>query len=345
MNHFAAHASLSISALSRRRLLAGAGALGALGALGVSPAAWAQQNWPARAIKLIVPFPPGGSTDVAGRVLGLAMQSRLGGSQPVVVDNRAGAAGAIGTDAVAKAAPDGYTLGVGGVGSMVTLELLGRKLPYDADKDLVCVGHMGSLGLAIGVRSSLAVHNIKELVAYAKANPGKISYGTSGNGSPGHLAYEYLKSVTGMDGTHIPYRGDAPLVTDVLGGQVDVGVLTGSGAVAQAKNTNLRLLAVTSAKRFAQLPTVPTVAEGGIADFDATIWNVLIAPAGTPEPIVARLNAVLVASMDDANVISQFDGQGLIPVKMTPRETTAFVKREREKWGKVVRAANLKLTD
>ena len=345
MNHFAAHASLSNSALSRRRLLTGAGALGALGALGVSPAAWAQQNWPARAIKLVVPFPPGGSTDVAGRVLGLAMQSRLGGSQPVVVDNRAGAAGAIGTDAVAKASPDGYTLGVGGVGSMVTLELLGRKLPYDADKDLVCVGHMGSLGLAIGVRSSLAVHNIKELVAYAKANPGKISYGTSGNGSPGHLAYEYLKSVTGMDGTHIPYRGDAPLVTDVLGGQVDVGVLTGSGAVAQAKNANLRLLAVTSAKRFAQLPTVPTVAEGGIADFDATIWNVLIAPAGTPEPIVARLNAALVASMDDANVISQFDGQGLIPVKMTPRETTAFVKREREKWGKVVRAANLKLTD
>jgi tripartite-type tricarboxylate transporter receptor subunit TctC len=329
------------AAASRRRLLLGAGALATLG---LPSLVRAQPAYPARAVKLVVPFPPGGSTDVAGRVLGMAMQSRLGG-QPVVVDNRAGAAGAIGTDAVAKALADGYTLGVGGVGSMVTLELLGRKLPYDAEKDLACVGHMGSLGLAIGVRAGLAVHSVKDLVAYAKANPGKISYGTSGNGSPGHLAYEYLKSQTGMDGTHIPYRGDAPLVTDVLGGQVDVGVLTGSGAVAQAKNANLRLLAVTSAKRFAQLPQVPTVAESGVPGFDATIWNVLIAPAGTPEPIVARLNAALVAAMDDATVLGQFDGQGLAPVKMTPSETTDFVRREREKWGKVVRAANLKLID
>ncbi len=336
---------LDLSAgVARRRLVAGAGVLAALG---LAPASWAQQPWPSRAIKLVVPFPPGGSTDVAGRVLGMAMQSRLG-NEPVVVDNKAGAAGAIGTDAVAKAAPDGYTLGVGGVGSMVTLELLGRKMPYDADAQLVCVGHMGSLGLAIGVRAGLAVRDLKELVAYAKANPGKISYGTSGNGSPGHLAFEYLKSVTGMDGTHIPYRGDAPLVTDVLGGQVDVGVLTGSGAVAQAKNTNLRLLAVTSTKRFAQLPSVPTVAESGmpgVAGFDATIWNVLVAPVGTPEAVVTKLNAALVAAMDDANVVKQFDGQGLIPVKMTPRETADFVKREREKWAKVVRAANLKLTD
>ncbi len=331
----------ALPAVPRRKLLAGAGALAVLGA---APRGWAQQPYPNRAVRLVVPFPPGGSTDVAGRVLGQAMQSRLA-NQPVVVDNRAGAAGAIGTDAVAKAAPDGYTLGVGGVGSMVTLELLGRRLPYDAEKDLACVGHMGSLGLAIAVRAGLAVRDIRELVAYAKTNPGRLSYGTSGNGSPGHLAYEYLKSQTGMDGTHVPYRGDAPLVTDVLGGQVDVGVLTGSGAVAQAKNPNLRLLAVTGARRFAQLPQVPTVAESGVPGFDATIWNVLIAPAGTPEPVVARLNAALVAAMDDPAVLGQFAGQGLVPVRMDPRETADFVRREREKWGKVVRAANLKLTD
>lgn len=331
--------SIATASPSRRRLLTGMALLPF-----AAGTAWAQQPYPARAIKLIVPFPPGGSTDAAGRVLGMAMQSRLG-NQPMVVDNKAGAAGAIGTDAVAKAGPDGYTLGIGGVGSMVALELLGRKLPYNAEKDLICVGHMGSLGLAIAVRVGLAVNNIKDLVAYAKANPGKISYGTSGNGSPGHLAYEYLKSMTGMDGTHIPYRGDAPLVTDVLGGQVDVGVLTGSAAVSQARNVNLRLLAVTSPKRFAQLPNIPTVAEGGVAGFDATIWNVLVAPAGTPEAVISRLNAALVAAMDDAAVISQFEGQGLIPAKMTPRETAEFVKREREKWGKVVRAANLKLTD
>lgn len=329
----------SFDPLLRRRSL-----LAALAAAGLPLGGLAQNAWSDRAVKLIVPFPPGGSTDVAGRVLGVAMQPRLGG-QPVVVDNRAGAAGAMGTDAVAKAAADGYTLGVGGVGSMVTLQLLGRKLPFDAAKDLAVVGHMGSLGLAIGVRSSLAVHNLQELIAYAKAHPGKISYGSSGNGSPGHLAYEYLKSQTGMDGTHIPYRGDAPLVTDVLGGQVDVGVLSGSGAVAQARNSNLRLLAVTSGKRFAQLPNVPTVAESGVPGFDATIWNVLIAPAGTPEPVIARLNAALVAAMDDKAVLAQFDGQGLVPVKMSPRETADFVRREREKWGQVVRAAHLKLTD
>lgn len=329
----------SFEPLLRRRSL-----LAALATAGLPLGSLAQPAWPDRAIKLIVPFPPGGSTDVAGRVLGMAMQPRLG-NHPLVVDNRAGAAGAIGTDAVAKASGDGYTLGVGGVGSMVTLRLLGRKLPYDAEKDLAVVGHMGSLGLAIGVRASLAVRNLQELIAYAKAHPGKISYGTSGNGSPGHLGYEYLKSQTGMDGTHIPYRGDAPLVTDVLGGQVDVGVLTGSGAVAQAKNSNLRLLAVTSSQRFAQLPDVPTVAESGVAGFDATIWNVLIAPAGTPEPVIARLNAALVAAMNDKAVLAQFDSQGLIPVRMSPRETADFVRREREKWGRVVRAANLKLTD
>lgn len=304
----------------------------------------AQASYPDRAIKLIVPFPPGGSTDVAGRVLGMAMQTRLR-KQPLIVDNRVGAAGAIGTEACAKAAPDGYTLGVGGVGSMVTLELLGRKLPYNPEKNLSCVGHMGSLGLAIAVRASLPVHNIRELIGYAQANPGKISYGTSGNGSPGHLAYEYLKSLTNMDGTHIPYRGDSPLVSDVLGGQVDVGVLTGSGAVAQSKNANLRLLAVTSSTRFAQLPDVPTVAESDVKGYDATIWNVLIAPVGTPEPIVAQLNAALVAAMDDESVIKQFNAQGLIPVKMTPAQTAEFVRKEREKWGAVIKSANLKLTD
>lgn len=325
--------------IQRRTLLA------AFAAAGLPLGAFAENAWPDRQVKLIVPFPPGGSTDIAGRVLGQSMAPRLG-KQPVIVDNRAGAAGAIGTDYVAKATPDGYTLAVSGVGPMVTLELLGRKMPYNAEKDLICVGHMGSLGLAIGVRSSLDVHNMKDLIAYAKAHPNKISYGTSGNGSPGHLAYEYLKSLTGMDGTQVPYRGDAPLVTDVLGGQVDVGVLTGSGAIAQSKNGNLRLLAVTSSKRFAQLPDVPTVAESaGLPGYDASIWNVLIAPAGTPAPVVAQLNTALQAAMDDPLVKKQFDAQGLITVKMTQKETADFVAREREKWGKVVHAANLKLTD
>lgn len=323
-------------AVERRRVLmalAGASALSAL-------PSWAQA-YPARAVKVIVPFPPGGSTDVAGRVLGQSMQKTL--EQPFVIDNRAGAAGALGTDLVAKAAPDGYTLGVGGVGAMVTLELLGRKLPYSPVKDLIPIGHMGSLGLAIAVKSELKVKSMAELIALAKANPGKLSYGTSGSGSPGHLAFEYLKSLTGIAVVHIPYRGDAPLVSDVLGGQIDIGVLTGSGAVAQSKSDNLRLLAVTSAKRFAQLQAIPTVAESGVKGYEAEIWNVLTAPAGTPEPIVTRLNEALNQALADASVQSQLAAQGLVPAPMSVRQTAQFIRKEREKWAAVVKTSGAKL--
>lgn len=318
---------------------------GVLGLLAASASLQALPSWaeayPARPVKVIVPFPPGGSTDVAGRVLGQSMQKTLG--QPFVIDNRAGAAGALGMDLLAKSPADGYTLGVGGVGAMVTLELLGRKLPYNADKDVVCIGHMGSLGLAIAVKSDLKVKNMADLLALAKAQPGKLSYGTSGSGSPGHLAFEYLKNLSGIAVVHIPYRGDVPLITDVLGGQIDIGVLTGSGAVAQSKSSNLRLLAVTSAKRFAQLPGVPTVAESGVKGYEADIWNVLTAPAGTPEPVVARLNEALNAAQAEPLVLSQYAAQGLVPVVMTAGETTAFVRREREKWAAVVKKSGAKL--
>lgn len=299
------------------------------------------QDYPGRAVKVIVPFPPGGSTDVAARVLGQSMQKSLG--QPFVIDNRAGAAGALGMDAAAKATPDGYTLGVGGVGAMVTLELLGRKLPYNPDKDLISVGHMGSLGLAIAVKSALNVKTIADLVAMAKAQPGKLSYGTSGSGSPGHLAFEYLKSLTGIAVVHIPYRGDVPLVTDVMGGQIDIGVLTGSGAVAQAKSSNLRILAVTSAKRFAQLPDVPTVAESGVKEYEAEIWNVLTVPTSTPESVVNKLNDALNTAFGDPGVQSQFAAQGLVPVRMSVQQTQQFVRKEREKWAAVIKTSGAKL--
>lgn len=330
------HAAAPAFDATRRRWLAAVGGAAALSAL----PSWAQE-YPARAVKLVVPFPPGGSTDVAGRVLGQSMGKALG--QPFVVDNRAGAAGALGMDLVAKSAPDGYALGVGGVGAMVTLELLGRKLPYDAEKDLVAVGHMGSLGLAIAVKSELKVKNLADLIAMAKAQPGKLSYGTSGSGSPGHLAFEYLKSLTGIAVVHIPYRGDVPLITDVMGGQIDIGVLTGSGAVAQAKSSNLRLLAVTSARRFAQLPDVPTVAEAGVKGYEADIWNVMVAPAGTPEAVVARLNRALNAALTDPLVLSQFAAQGLVPTAMSAPQTAQFVRDERRKWADVVKKSGAKL--
>ena len=302
------------------------------------------QAWPARPIKLIVPFPPAGSTDVAGRVLTQAMAPALG--QTFVVENRAGAAGALGMDLVAKAPPDGYTLGVGGVGALVTIELLGRKLPYQVDKDLVPVAHMGSLALAIVARSGLKAGNLAEMVAMAKSQPGKLSYGSSGIGSPGHLAFEHLKGLAGVFMVHIPYRGDSALATDVLGGQVDIGVLTVPAAIAQASNGGVRILAVTGAKRSEQLPQVPTVAESGLAPlakYEAEIWNVLVAPAGTPSDVVERLNAGINAALRDAGVRKQLAGQGIAAAPMSAKETADFLRRERVKWAEVVKRSGATL--
>jgi len=324
----------------RRRILAGLAGLTGTSLLGAVFDACAQ-GYPAKAVKLIVPFPPGGSTDVAGRVLGQSMAADLG--QAFVIDNRAGAAGALGMDLVAKSAPDGYTLGVGGVGAMVTLELLGRKLPYNAFRDLVPVGHMGSLGLGIAARNGLQARNIGELIALAKAQPGKLSYGTSGTGSPGHLAFEYFKSLTGVEMLHVPYKGDAPLTADVIGGQVDIGILTGPTALAQSRGNSLRVLAMTSAARSEQAPQIPTVAESGVPNYAAEIWNVLVAPAGTPDAAVDRLNTALNAALALPAVRAQLAAQGLAVAPMSAKATAQFLQKEREKWAMVIKRSGAQL--
>jgi tripartite-type tricarboxylate transporter receptor subunit TctC len=306
-----------------------------------SPLAAYAQAYPSRAIKLIVPFPPGGSTDVAGRVLGQSMAKSLG--QPIVVDNRAGAAGAIGIDAVAKAPADGYTLGVAGAGPIVILPLLGRKLPYTPEKDLMVVGHMGALPLVIVGKPTLAASNVAELITLAKAQPGRLAFGSSGNGTPGHLAFEYLKSLAGIDMVHVPYKGDAPLTTDVMGNQLDVGVLTVAAAVAQAQGGKLKMLGVTSARRSEQLPNVPTVAESGVANFEADVWYVMVAPAATPPEVVARLNAALNIASGETEVRKQLGAQGLSLVPMQIKAVDEFVRKENAKWATVVERANIKL--
>lgn len=318
---------------TRRGLLsaiAGAGMALAMGGASSVQAA----EYPTHTITMVVPFTPGGSTDVAGRVLAKAMSESM--QQTIAVENRSGAAGAVGIGQVARANPDGYTLGVGGVGPMVTLKLLGRDITYDPAADLDVAGHMGALGLAIVADDSLKANNIKELVALAKASPGKLSYGTSGIGSPGHLAFEQLKALTGMEIEHIPYRGDAPLTTDLMGGQLDIGVLTVPGAVAQAQSNRLKMLAVTSAKRAEQLPDVPTVAESGIPDYAAEIWNLLVVPKGTPEDIVQHLNKELNIALARDDVRQQFSRQGLMVQPMSVQEARDFVKAERKKWGHVI---------
>jgi tripartite-type tricarboxylate transporter receptor subunit TctC len=263
--------------------------------------------------------------------------------QIFIVDNQAGASGALGMGAVAKSAADGYTLGVGGVGPLVTLELLGRKLAYSPDKSLIPVAHMGALPLVIVAKPNLQVKTMSDLIALAKKDPGKLAFGTSGLGSPGHLAFEYLKGIVGIDMLHVPYKGDAPLTNDLIGGHLDIGVLTVAAAVAQAQGAKVKVLAVTSSKRSEQLPGVPTVAESGVPNYEAEIWNVLVAPMGTPAPVVQRINASLNAALGNPTVRQQLAAQGLIPVPMSVKAVGDFVVKEREKWSNVVKRSGAKL--
>ena len=322
---------------SRRRTVAFTAALllcaGAPLALG--------QAYPARGIRLVVPFPAGGSTDAAGRIWAESVSPALG--QPVVVVNRLGAAGSVGMDEVAKAPADGHTLGVAGVGPLVTLELVGRTMPYLPSRDLLPVAYLGSLGLVIAVRSDLNVRTLAELLALARAQPGKLSFGTSGVGSPGHLALEYLKSLTDTFMVHIPYRGDSPLVTDLTSEGIDMAVLTLTAALPQARDPSVRLIAVTSRQRAEQLPQVPTVAESGLAGYEAEIWNVLVAPAGTPDAVVQRLNAATNAALSEAGVRRQLAARGLVAAPMPVNEVARFVRKEREKWAAVVKRVGLRM--
>lgn len=314
-------------------------ALSAIALSPVSTPAFAQ-DYPVKTITLIVPFPPGGSTDIAGRVLAEKMAIML--KQAIVIDNRAGAAGAIGIKAVSAAQPDGYTLGVSGVGTSAVLEALGRNLGYSPDRDLTYIGHMGSTALVIGGRRDLGATSLPEMIALAKSKPDALTYGTSGTGSPGHLAMELLLIKAGIKVRHVPYKGNAPLLNDLVGKHVDLGVLTIPGTADQVKAGNILSLVVTGAARSAELPDVPTAQEAGIEDYSAELWNVLVAPKGLPQSIIDTLNAALNAAMQDAAVVSRFKTNGLVPVAMAPAQTRSFVDAERAKWADVVKTSGVK---
>jgi tripartite-type tricarboxylate transporter receptor subunit TctC len=322
---------------SRRVAVAGCLALLVSAAAGVA----AEPAYPEKAITLVVPFPAGGSTDIAARILAERMSPILG--QPIVIENRAGAAGAIGMRAVAGSAPDGYTLGVSGVGTSAILEAFGQKLGYSPERDLITVGHMGSLALVIASRSDLEANDLAQLIALAKARPGKLNYGTSGVGTPGHLAFEYLKLLAGIDVTHVPYKGNTPILNDLIGRHVDLGVLTIPGTGTQAKSGMVKPIAVTGLKRSSELPDVPTVRESGFPDYSADIWNILVAPRGTPPAILAKLSDALNSAMKQADVQQQFVAQGMTPDVMTSAETGDFVRREREKWADVVKKSGARM--
>ena len=311
----------------------------ALGLAALSAPAWAQA-WPARPIKLIVPYPPGGFTDVTARLVAQKLQERLG--QAVMVDNKPGANSIIGVDALAKSAPDGYTMAVV-IAAYAANTTLYPKLPYDPGKDIAPVSLIGLSPLVAAVPNEAPFKTAAELIAYAKKNPGKISFGSSGNGSAAHLSTELLKALTGSYMVHIPYRGAAAALTDLMGGQIQLFLDAASGLIAPGKAGKVRLIGVASDKRLPALPELPTFVEQGVAGFTGSTWAGLLAPAGTPEAIVKRVADEVNAIVRLDEVRQRLEAMGTVPMGGSPAEFGSFIASETAKWGQVIRNAKVKV--
>ncbi|WP_323771590.1 tripartite tricarboxylate transporter substrate binding protein [Antarctobacter sp.] len=325
----------SITRFTRRSLTAFAlGGLALFGATAVSA-----QDYPSQPVTLVVGFPPGGSTDVVARILAEQMSGTLG--QPVLVENRPGAGGTVGIGHVAKSDPDGYTLGVSGVGASILIAAMGRDAGYDIDSELDVIGVMGTLGLVIAGRNGLEATTLKDLLQIAADDPEALTYGTSGVGTPGHLAMEYLLSLADVEILHIPYQGNTPLMNDVLGGHVDIALLTTPGAAEQVRAGGIVPYAVSSPDRSPLMPDVPTVIESGFEGFTATLWNLLVAPKGTPADVQAKLSDALNAAMQDEDVLKSYAEQGLAPTLTAPAEAAQFLNDERAKWVGVIKDAGI----
>ncbi len=299
------------------------------------------QEYPSKTIKVIVPFPAGGPADTIGRVF--AEKLALDIKQPVVIENRAGAGGVTGIAAVAKSDPDGYTLGVATSGTLAMNVVLQSKMPYDPLKDLTLVTQAASVAELLVVGSQVPAKTMAELVALAKAQPGKINFASTGLGSMPHMAAELFKLTAGIDIVHVPYTGAAPAVNDMLGGHVqmlfaDVPVLLGS-----VQGGKLRALAVGSTKRVAVLPDVPTTAEAGMPQVEADNWYGIVAPAAMPPAIAAKLTAAVISAVKSVDVTDKLGKQGVVTVGSTTAEFTAYVKGEIDRWGKLVKTAGIKL--
>jgi tripartite-type tricarboxylate transporter receptor subunit TctC len=298
-------------------------------------AQFSPSGYPDRPITLIVPYAPGGGNDVLARAVAEPMGKSLG--QPVVIENRGGAGGSVGTRQVAKAAPDGYTLGLGGTGTLAIDPTLYPNVGYDPRKDFAPVGLIATSPLIILVNQSLTARNVRELIALAKAQLGKLDYASAGPGSGIHLGTVLFADTAGIDLTHIPYKGTGPALTDLLGGHVQIYFSSLPPAIGLVKEGKLRALGVTGLKRSASFPDVPTVAEQGLPGFEAVLHYGIIAPAGTPRPIVDKLNAALRAALDDPKVHGHIATEGAEPLSMSPDEYAADIDREEAKWSALVR--------
>jgi tripartite-type tricarboxylate transporter receptor subunit TctC len=308
-------------------------------AAGASAQPAAGLAYPSRPLHLIVPFPPGGSTDILARVLGQKLSEVL--EQPVVVDNRPGAGGSIGAEAAAKAAPDGYTLLMGQLGPLAVSPAIYKKLPYDPVKSFAPVCLMAIVPSVLVVNTSLPFSSAAELIAYAKKNPGRLTYGSAGNGSTSHLTTEYFKLATGTDILHVPYKGVGPMLTDLVSGQVAMGINGAPAVMPHVTSGRLRALAVTSLARVPSLPDIPTLDEAGVKGFEANGWYGIVAPAGTPSAIVLRLNSGIRRAVGTPELRARLDAEGAIPAGGTPEEFGALIASEIVRWGTVLKKAGI----
>jgi tripartite-type tricarboxylate transporter receptor subunit TctC len=293
------------------------------------------QAWPNRPIKYIVNFAPGGTTDILARMIGPKLSEALG--QPVVVENKPGQAGSVGAAELARAAPDGYTIGSGTISSHAINVSLYSKLPYDVLKDFAPITLLATLPNMLVIHPSIPANNVQELIVFLKANPNKHSFGSAGNGTSQHMSGELFKTMTGVQMQHIPYKGSGPMIPDLLGGTLSMSFENLTTAYPPAKQGKLKALAVTSAKRSFLAPEVPTLAESGLVGYDISSWQALFAPGGTPKPIIDRYYAETVKALKSPDVVKRLQELGLDAGGITPEEMTAKLREDIPRLGKIVR--------
>jgi len=314
-------------------------ALTCVAAMLVPALAWAQA-YPSKPVRLVVPFPAGGPADLFARPLAQGMSASLG--QPVIVENRAGVGGVLGVDNVAKAPPDGYLLALNSGSAVAIAPFSMEKMPYDPKKDLALITTVVKVPEVLAVHPSVPANSLAELVAYAKANPGKVNFGSAGGGTITHLAGELLKTEAGVDLVHVPYKGAAPAVQDLLGGQVQMGVFDVPVLLPHIRSGKLKALAVTSGSRSSALADVPTTGELGYPKVLSDIWYGLVAPAGTPPDVLARVHAAATAALRSPELIEQYAKVSGVAFPSTPAEYAVFLDAEQAKWGPIVKAIGFK---
>ena len=300
----------------------------------------AAQTFPDRPIRLVAPFPAGGLADVLGRAVGDEISKTLG--QTVIIENRSGGGGNTGADAVAKAEPDGYTLLMSSAGILTANPYLYSKMPFDAETAFAPVSNVADMSMLVVVRSDLAQKSLKDLVAFARSNPNKLNFGSAGIGTTGHLGLAMLMHAAGIKLTHVPYRGAAPSITDLLAGQIDGVVDNPPTVLPHIRSGRLRALAVAARGRLPLLPDLPTAAEAGVPNYEASSWFGVMAPARTPQPIIERLHKELAAAVRTPAMQERFASSGARLIGDTPAEFAARIKKERAMWGEIIGAANIK---